>query len=78
MSREGSETLIGAATAESLGASMSIGGTERGGQRTTGSEESGEDEVEVQHRDHERRKMIAKGAECAVFTTDAYEKGRVG
>ena len=57
---------------------MSIRDTGRGRQRTTGSEESGEDEVEVQHRDHERRKMIAKGVECAEFTTDAYEKGRVG
>ena len=57
---------------------MSIKDTGRGRQCTTGSEESGEDEVEVQHRDHERRKMIAKGVECAGFTTDAYEKGRVG
>ena len=57
---------------------MSIGGTERGGQRTTGSEESGEDEVEVQHRDHERRKVIAKGVECAGITMDSYEKARAG
>ena len=56
---------------------MSIKDTGRGRQRTTGSEESGENEVEVQHRDHERWKMIAKGVECAGITMDACEKDRV-